>query len=132
MSTDSPADPGAAEGFGELIGLEMTHAEDGYSRGELAVTEELKNPHGVLHGAAAYAMADTGMGGAIVPGLGPEEACATIEVKISYLGAVREGTLVCETEVLHRGGSVAFLESDVTQDGESVARATGSFAIFET
>ena len=118
-------------GFAQLIGLDLTDVEAGYSRGELTVTDQLKNPHDVLHGAVAYAMADTGMGGALTPDLEADEATATIEIKISYLRPVFEGQLVCETEMVNRGGSVAFLESDVQQDGESVARATGSFAIFD-
>lgn len=118
-------------GFAKLIGLDLTDVEAGYSRGELTVTDQLKNPHDVLHGAVAYAMADTGMGAALTPDLEAEEATATIEIKISYLRPVFEGQLVCETEMVNRGGSVAFLESDVHQAGESVARATGSFAIFD-
>ncbi len=131
MSEDEPSDPGEPGGFGQLIGLEMPVVEDGYSRGELTVTERLKNPNGVLHGAVAYAMADSGMGAALSRGLGEGESCATIELKVSYLQPVVDGRLVCETSVIRRGGSVAFLESEVTQDGEAVAQATGSFAIFD-
>lgn len=118
-------------GFAQLIGLDLTDVEAGYSRGELTVTDQLKNPHDVLHGAVTYAMADTGMGAALTPGLDGGETTATIEIKISYLRPVFEGQLVCESEIVNRGGSVAFLESDIQQDGKSVARATGSFAIFE-
>ena len=127
MNRDDP------RGFSELIGLEFTEVEEGYSRSTLEVTDRLTNPYGVLHGAAAYAMADSGMGAALQAGLGADERCATIEIKISYLEPVTDGTLTCETEVLRRGRSVAFLESVVRQDGDSeqsVARATGSFSIF--
>ncbi|WP_254829811.1 PaaI family thioesterase [Haloglomus salinum] len=130
MTDDPTANDAAA--FSDLIGLEFTDIEEGYSRGELDVTDRLRNPHGVLHGAVAYAMADTGMGAALYPGLGADELCATIEVKISYLEPVSEGTLVCETTVTKRGRTVAYLESDVTVDGESIARATGSYSIFES
>lgn len=126
---DDPTD--GVAGFSDLIGLEFVEIDEGYSRGELPVTDGLLNPHGVLHGAVAYAMADTGMGAALYPTLGADELCATIEIKISYLESVREGTLTCETTVTKRGRTVAYLESDVTADGESVARATGSYSIFE-
>jgi acyl-CoA thioesterase len=132
MSEKSPAPPDGPGGFAQLIGLEIPTVEEGYSRGEVTVTDRLKNPNGVLHGAVAYAMADSGMGAALSTGLAEGEACATIELKVSYLRPVVDGQLVCETRVIRRGGSVAFLEADVTQDGDSVARATGSFAIFET
>ena len=117
-------------GFAELIGLEFVDVDDGYSRATLTVSDQLTNPYGVLHGAAAYAMADSGMGAALQSGLGADERCATIEIKISYLEPVTEGTLTCETRVIRRGRSVAFLESEVFQDDEPIARATGSFSIF--
>ena len=75
-------------------------------------------------------MADTGMAIALHSELEPDERCATIEIKISYLEPVTEGTLTCETTVVRRGRSVAFLESEISQEGEPVARATGSFSIF--
>ena len=119
------------QGFSDLIGQTFTDVEAGYSRGTLSVTDELKNPHDVLHGAAAYAMADTGMGATLYPTLDDGKQCATIEIKISYLKPVSSGTLVCETEVVRRGRTVAFLESEVRADGRTVAKATGSYSIFE-
>lgn len=119
------------QGFSDLIGLTFTDVEAEYSRATLSVTDELKNPHGVLHGAAAYAMADTGMGAALYPTLDDGQQCATIEIKISYLKPVSSGTLVCETAVVQRGRTVAFLESEVRTDDRTVAKATGSYSIFE-
>ncbi|QSX00358.1 PaaI family thioesterase [Haloterrigena alkaliphila] len=117
-------------GFSELIGLEFTDAGDGYSRGTLTVSDRLTNPNDVLHGGVAYTMADSGMAAALQSEMTADERCATIEIKISYLEPVTEGTVTCESTVVRRGGSVAFLESEVQQEGASVARATGSFSIF--
>jgi acyl-CoA thioesterase len=123
--SDGP--PGA---FAERIGLTITDVEPGYSRGELTVTPDLFNPNDVLHGSVAHAMADTGMGAALQHSLDDGQACATVEIKISYMEPVREGDLVCETTVTRRGGSIAHLESDVRQGDTLVARATGTFSIF--
>ena len=136
--TDEPGDaPGAGggmegtAGFTDLVGLEITAVEDGYSRATLDVAEEHRNPYGGVHGAVLYAMADTGMGAALLYGLESGERMATIEIKISYVRPVTDGTVTCETRVLNRGRSVAYLESEVENDGRLVARATGSFSIFE-
>jgi len=123
MSTDTT-------GFSDLVGMTITDVEPGYSRGVVEVTDELKNPEGVLHGAVLYTMADSGMAAALYTELEDGERCATIEAKISYLEAVHAGEVVCETTVLRRGGSVAHLESELANDGETVARASGSFSIF--
>jgi acyl-CoA thioesterase len=130
VTDDVDPAPGRS-GFADLIGLEIVERRSGYSRGELTVADELLNPNEVLHGSVAHAMADTGMGAALMAALDEGEACATIEIKISYLRPVTDGKLVCETEVINRGGSVAFLESEVRQGERVVADATGSFAIFE-
>lgn len=124
-------------GFSDLVGLEFAEVDPEYSRGELEVTDELRNPYGVLHGAVLYAMADTGMGAAVSAGLDDEQQCATIEVKISYFEPVESGRVTCETSVLRQGGSVVYLVSELSQAGEggvqaeeTVAHATGSYAVF--
>lgn len=124
MSSETP------QRFSDSIGLLFTEMDDGHSRGVVKVTDDLKNPHGVLHGGVLYTMADTGMGAALYTELGAEESCATIEVKINYLQPVKEGEVVCETEIVNKGRSVAYLESELVNDGETVARATGSYSVF--
>ena len=116
--------------FSDSIGLRFTEMETGHSRGVVEVTDDLKNPHDVLHGGVLYTMADTGMGAAVYTELGADESCATIEVKINYLQPVEDGEVVCETEVIDKGRSVAYLESELTNDGDTVARATGSYSVF--
>ena len=116
--------------FCELIGLDFSAFGEGHSRCVLTVDERLMNPHKVLHGAVVYAMADTGMGGALYPSLESEEMCATIEIKISYIRAVTVGTLTCDSKLIERRRKVAFLESEITNDGRLVALATGTFSIF--
>lgn len=124
MSSESP------QGFSKLIGLTFTDIEPGYCRDMVDVTPELQNPHEVLHGGVMYTMVDTGMGAALYPELAEDELCATIELKISYFQAVRTGTVVCETTLLQKGQSVAYLESELTNDEQPVAKATGSYSVF--
>jgi acyl-CoA thioesterase len=121
---------GSDNGFGQLLGLEMQDRSDGVSRCRLTVRPELMNPHGVLHGAAMYALADNGMGAAVYTKLEENESCATIEIKIVYLAPVREGVVECESRVVNKGRRVAVLESDIRNGERLVAKALGSFAIF--
>ena len=118
--------------FGELIGLEFEEFGDGRSRCTLEVTAELLNPHGVVHGGAIYSMADTGMGAALYSDIEEDELCTTIEIKITYLRAVRSGRLVCDTRVLNRTRKVAALESEIRSGGELVAKASGTFYVYDS
>lgn len=117
--------------FGELIGLNFSKCEKGYSQCILEVNEKLFNPNRVLHGGIVYSMADTGMGGALHSYLDDNELCATIEIKIVYFKAVTSGTLTCETRVIRKGKKIAFLESEIKNDNRLIAKAYGTFSIFK-
>ncbi len=133
MSEVSPGLPGAKEvfnPFGELIGLQFSACGGGHSRCELKAREELFNPHGVLHGAAVYAMVDTGMGGALYSLMEEGESCATVEIKVSYFAPARRGTLRCDSRVVERRSRIAVLESEVWNGEELVAKALGTFYIY--
>jgi acyl-CoA thioesterase len=117
--------------FGELIGLNFTKSGEGFTRGVLEVNEKLFNPHNVLHGGAIYTMADTGMGGAVYSCLKPDELCATVEIKIVYLSPVTSGRVTCDTKLVHRGKTIALLESEVWNGERLVAKATGTYSIFK-
>lgn len=116
--------------FANLIALRTEEQAEGRSRLSLLVAPAHLNPHQVVHGAVLYAMADTGMGAALYPSLAEGEICATIEVKINYFKPVSSGTLTCITQVIHRGRSVANLESRLYVGEALVAMANGNYAIF--
>ena len=96
----------------------------------MTVTADHLNPHRVVHGAVVYAMADTGMGAALYPTLAEGESCATIEIKMNYFKPIVDGTLLCVTELVNRGRTIANLESRVYLGKLLVAQANGNYAIF--
>ncbi len=116
--------------FADLIGLVVEDKSEGSSVCRLEASEKLYNPHNVVHGAAIYSLADTGMGGALYPLLKEGELCATVEIKITYFKAVRTGTIECRTTVVNKGKTIASLESEILNDGKLVAKAYGTFSIF--
>lgn len=117
--------------FCELIGLDFTKIDKGYTQCALKVNENLLNPHKVLHGGVMYSMADTGMGGALYTLLDKSESCATIEIKINYFIPVTSGTLTCNTSLIHKGKKTAVIESEILNDGNLVAKAIGTYSIFK-
>ena len=122
----------SAHPFADLLGLSVDSKQSGKSTCSIAFTERLLNPNNVVHGGVIYSMADTGMGGALMSLLGDGQLCATIEIKMMYLKPAGHHDLVCNTEVIKQGRRVALLESEVFSGGELIAKATGSFAVFET
>ena len=115
--------------LGDALGMATVAREPGRSRMEITVDPIWHNPNGVLHGGVVYTMIDYSMGSAVQPDLPEGQYCSTIEAKINYLSAVREGTLTVDTEVVKQGRNIAFTESRVTDDDGKLV-ATGSGTVF--
>jgi acyl-CoA thioesterase len=116
--------------FADLIDLQVAEVRTGFSQCSLAVVDKHLNPHGVVHGAVLYALADTGMGAALYPTLNAAEICATIQITVNYFKPVRSGTIQCNTELVNRGKTVAHLESRLFVDQVLIASANGNYSIF--
>ncbi len=115
--------------YGDLIGLLFDDCREGRSRCRIEIADKLLNPHGVVHGAVIYSLADTGMGGALYTLLEHGETCATLEIKIAYFQSVSRGTLVCDTRVIDKRKRIASLASEICCGDERIAHATGTFYI---
>ena len=131
MTKYLPLDSKDFNPFCDMMNLRFTKIRKGYSQCIVEVDKKLYNPHKVVHGGVMYTMADTGMGGALYSCLKKEELCATVEVKINYFKAVRMGTLTCDTKVINKGKRIAVMESEIINEGETVAKATGTYSIFK-
>jgi acyl-CoA thioesterase len=118
--------------FAKLIGLHF-HAPPGEGRSAcwLEVSDDLRNPHGVLHGGVLFSMADTGMGAALYSMLEKTETTTTIEIKINYLQAVTQGRVECATRVIHKSPAIGVLESELRNGETLVATALGTFAVLQ-
>lgn len=118
--------------FADLIGFDITARGEGRCTSELIAATPHLNPNGVVHGAVLYALADTGMGGALTSLLDEGLFCSTIEIKINYFRPAPPGPLRCESRVIHKGTRTAAMESEVFNDQDRlIARATGTFMILD-
>ena len=116
--------------FADMIGMEVSDRGDGSCTTRLTVVVQHMNPHGVVHGAVIYALADTGMGGALTSVLAENQICSTIEIKINYFRPAISGELVCETSIVNKGSRTGVMQSSVKDDrGKLVAQALGTFMI---
>ena len=115
--------------FADLIGLTVAPDGLGGSIATLIADDKHMNPHGVVHGAVVYALADTGMGAALYPTLEKGQACATIDIKMSYFRPVKSGAISCTSAIDNKGRTIAHLTAKIEQGGKLVALATGNFAI---
>jgi uncharacterized protein (TIGR00369 family) len=101
-----------------LIGLEVLEIGRGRVRSRLALRPDHLAPNGFLHAATVVALADTSCGYGCVASL-PDGAAGftTMELKVNFLGTLREGSLGCEATLLHGGRSTQVWDARVTDEG---------------
>lgn len=113
--------------FAELLGIEVTGADDGHAEGRVEMRAELSSVTGgrIAHGGVAYALADT-VGGAAVISL-TEDVAPTIDMRIDYVTPATDD-LYATADVVRLGGSVGVADVDVTDaDDHHVAVARGVY-----
>ena len=75
-------------------------------------------------------MLDDTVGPSLATTLEKDEFGVTIELKTNFIRPAKPGILVGEGRVVHRGGSIAFVEGTLTDgDGRLIATATATLRI---
>src|SRR3954468_16253126 len=111
--------------IGRLLGFVLKEIEPGHAVFEMEADERHHNPTGTLHGGVYCDLADAAMGHAYASTLAEGETFTTVELKINFLRAVRQGKLAGEARVVKAGGALGYVECDGTdQAGRLVARAS--------
>src|SRR5262245_44524608 len=86
-----------------LLGMTMKEIEPGRAVLARPTDGRHHNPLGTLHGGIYCDLADAAMGWAYAATLGEGESFTTIELKINFLRAVRQGTITAEAKVVKAG-----------------------------
>ncbi|USZ72706.1 PaaI family thioesterase [Natronosalvus halobius] len=113
--------------FADLLGVEVTEAEDGHAEGRLEIREELSwNADRLMaHGGVTFTLADTVGGAALVSEV--DQPVPTIDMRIDYLSA-GTGDLHAEADVVRCGGDVGVVDVEVySEDDTLIADARGVY-----
>ena len=107
--------------------MKLVYLEEGRARLTMNVDQRFHNPMGTLHGGIMTDLADASMGVALMSTLSDEESFTTLELKMNFLRPVYEGELTAEAKVLHRGRTIALVESILkNSERKEVARAVAT------
>src|SRR3954454_5195160 len=113
--------------IGRLLGFVLKEIEPGRAVFEMEADERHHNPMGTLHGGVYCDLADAAMGYAYAATLAEGETFTTVELKVNFLRAVRQGKLTAEARVVKAGSALGYVECDVTDPaGRLVARASST------
>jgi uncharacterized protein (TIGR00369 family) len=112
------------------VGARVEEVEPGRAAVYIDVEKTHLNGNGTLHGGVYTSLIDNAMGLSVSSLVGFRTA--TTQMNVHFLGPVREGRIICRSEVVHRTRRTATAEGRVfDREGNLVAVGTGSFRIFE-
>ena len=110
--------------FPGLVGMRFLEIAPDRVLATLEVRQELTQPWGILHGGAIATLLDTAAGAGAVVNLQRGQESVTVEIKVNFIGAVREGVVTVEAVPLHRGRSTMIWETRARDaEGRIVAAA---------
>ena len=115
-----------------LVGARLVSVGDGEVVFRCAPDESTYNPLGIVHGGLLCTMLDFAAGAAVHTRLPAGVGFSSVEIKVSYLKALRagDGEIEIHGRALRVGSRIAFAEAHARNgDGELVGHATSSLAV---
>ena len=115
--------------FIKLIGMELVDLKSGEAILSLRMRDELRQPHGVLHGGATASIIDTATAFAVISVLEKNEKATTIDLTVHYLRPVVEGSVSCTAKVVRAGRRLLTVSAEVVnEDGKLIATALSTYS----
>lgn len=116
--------------FWKHIGMSTIVGDDGITRIQLTVNEDLLQFYGNLHGGVIASMIDSAIAVAVNQQLDPGEGASTVELKVNYLSSISEGTLWGEGKVIKKGRNIVVAQGEIKNDaGKILAIGTATFMV---
>lgn len=82
------------DNFPQFLGIQILELRQGYARVAMKVKNEMLNFHGITHGGAVFALADTALGLAANSRGNPSVA---LQVSINFISPSKEGSVLTAT-----------------------------------
>jgi uncharacterized protein (TIGR00369 family) len=117
-----------------LLGMSLVSVSPGQAVFTVLPDESMYNPIGVIHGGIVCTLLDSALGCALHTTLPAGKGYTSVEIKVSYLKAVRpsSGLLTATGRIVRAGSRVGFTEGEVVDaSGAVVATATSTLLVFD-
>jgi uncharacterized protein (TIGR00369 family) len=123
MSTaPAPVSPG---GFDRLYGLEVVEVSAQVARGRVVVRDELKHPHGFVHGGVQMALAESLASIATTHAITTDrKLVAPLSNQTSFLRPISEGVINAVAVLKHRGRTTWVWEVEISDDRGTLCAVT--------
>ena len=114
--------------FARMIGMRLVDLRPDEATIKIEMRDELRQPHGLLHGGVTATLIDTAMAFAAITCLTEEEKASTIDLTVHYLRPHTEGAFVCTAKVVRAGKRILTVSAEVTNEkGKQIATALSTY-----
>jgi len=114
--------------FAKLIGMKLVDLKPGEAAVQIEMRDELRQPHGILHGGVTATLIDTAMAYAVITCLTEEEKASTIDLTVHYLRPHSEGAFTCTARVVRAGKRILTVSAEVfNEQGKQIAAALSTY-----
>ncbi|HTK26375.1 MAG TPA: PaaI family thioesterase [Pyrinomonadaceae bacterium] len=112
----------------QMVGMKLVDIAPGEAVISFEMRDQLRQPHGILHGGITATLIDTAMAFAVVTELTEGEKASTIDLTIHYLRPHTEGTVTCTAKVVRAGKRIFTLSAEaVNGKGKLIATAISTY-----
>lgn len=126
LAGEAPMPEAAATLGAEILEVDATA---GKVTVQFEATQAFTNPVGDIQGGFLAAMLDDTMGPALVCTLAADEFAPTLELKTNFIRPGKVGPMIGFGSVVSKGGAVCFIEGELLQEGQLIAKASATALI---
>lgn len=112
----------------KMIGMKLVDITPGEATISIDMRNELRQPHGVLHGGITATLIDTTMAFAVITRLAEGEKATTIDLTVHYLRPHTEGIVTCTAKVVRAGKRIITLTAEaLNSENKIIATAVSAY-----
>lgn len=114
--------------FAQMIGMRLIDIRAGEATIRIEMRDELRQPHGLLHGGVTATLIDTAMAFAVITELAENEKASTVDLTVHYLRPHTAGAFSCTARIIRAGKRLLTVAADVFNEQEKlIATAVSAY-----
>ncbi len=116
-------------GFNGHIGIKLVDLAPNEAVVSTDMRDELRQPHGFLHGGVTATLIDTAMAFAVITCLEDDERAVTVDLNVHYLRPHIDGDVICSAKVIKAGRRLFTVTGEMLDsEGKLLATALSTYS----
>ena len=129
-----PSSPGEEHSspFASLLEMAPGISEDGRGSAHMDIKQMHLQAAGAVQGGIIVTLADFAFHRAVASLIEPGQLAVTVELKMNFIAAARQGKLTASASIVNRGRRLLVGDMEVTgDDGKRIARGLGTYILLQ-